>query len=79
MSSSKHPPSGHTPTTLPVDDLACDPGIGRSAGATMSGVGKRDLRESGDLEDGENTVEGDVENDATPQGGIDPDQRSRSH
>ena len=79
MSASKHPQSGHTPTTLPVDDLECDPGIGRSAGSTMSGVGKRDLRENQDLEDGENTVEGDVENDVTPQGGIDPEQRGRSH
>jgi hypothetical protein len=34
---SKHPPSGHTPTALPADDLECDPGIGRSKGTTIAG------------------------------------------
>ena len=70
--SGKHPPSGHTPTTLPVDDLECDPGIGRSAGSTASSVSKRELREAADLEDGESTFEGDVANDATPDGGRRP-------
>src|SRR5947208_2927503 len=79
MSTGKHPLSGHTPTTLPIDDLACDPGIGRSRGATASGVGKAELEEAGDLEDGENTVEGDVANDAGLGGGVDPDRRGRSH
>jgi hypothetical protein len=79
MSTGKHPQSGHTPTTLPADDLDCDPGIGRSRGATASGTRKPELRDQGDLEDGENTVEGDVANDTTPSGGVDPNRRGRSH
>jgi hypothetical protein len=69
---SKHPPSGHKPTTLPADDLACDPGIGQSPGTTISGEDPR-------IAAGENTVEGDVENDTRPDGSIDPSQRGRSH
>lgn len=72
MSSSKHAPSGHTPTTLPADDLECDPGIGSSRGATMAG-------ERENLDEGENTREGDVENDTTRGGGVDPLQRGRDH
>jgi len=79
VSTSKHPHSGHTPTTLPVDDLECDPGIGRSRGATASGVPKRELEDQGDLEDGENTVEGDVANDAGLGGGVDPDRRGHEN
>jgi hypothetical protein len=79
MSTSKHPLSGHTPTQLPVDDLDCDPGIGRSRGATASGVPKTELRQQSDLQDGENTVEGDVANDVNSSGGVDPDQRGRTH
>jgi hypothetical protein len=69
---SKHPPSGHTPTTLPADDLECDPGIGQSKGTTIAGEKPQLIR-------GENTTEGDVENDTTPAGGVDPRQRGRSH
>ena len=76
MSASKHPPSGHTPITLPTDDLECNPGVGASRGATMSGAGDLGADE---LEDGENTFEGDVENDVTPEGGVDPNQRARTH
>jgi hypothetical protein len=68
----KHPRSGHTPTTLPANDLDCDPGIGSSKGTTISGEDPHILA-------GENTSEGDVENDTTPQGGVNPDQRGRSH
>jgi len=65
MSSSKHPK-----TTEPSDvNLKRDPGIGRSKGAT--GVDDR-------LE-GDNTFEGDVMNDTTPEGGIDPNQRGREN
>ena len=71
MTTSKHSPSGHTPTTLPADDLECDPGIGSSKGTTMSG-------EDAALIEGENTVEGDIENDVMRGGGIDPNQRSRT-
>jgi hypothetical protein len=72
MSASKHPPSGHTPTTLPADDLDCNPGIGSSRGTTMAG-------EDPDEIEGDNTSEGDVGNDVTPAGGIDPEQRGRTN
>ena len=68
----KHPPSGHTPTTLPADDLECDPGIGSSVGTTISGEDPR-------ADAGKNTREGDVENDVTPAGGVDPKQLGRDH
>jgi hypothetical protein len=73
MSRNKHPRSGQSPIKLPADDLECNPGIGASRGSTMSGAGDLGPEE---LEDGENTFEGDVENDATPQGGVNPEQRS---
>lgn len=61
----KHPKSPH-----PSDaDLRGDPGIGRSKGA-----GRKDPGIGGD-----NTFEGDVLNDTTPQGGIDPKQRGREN
>ena len=61
----KHPKS-HDPTDK---DLHDDPGIGRSKGVY------RDDSEIG----GDNTFEGDVLNDTTPQGGVDPDQRGRTN
>lgn len=65
MSSSRHPR-----TTEPSDaDLERDPGIGSSRGATGAD------REP----EGENTFEGDVLNDTTPEGGIGPDQRGREN
>ena len=67
---SKHPPSGETPPLR--DDLKDNPGIGQSKGTTISG-------ENPSFASGENTVEGDVANDTTPQGGIDPDQRGRTN
>src|SRR5437016_3531229 len=48
-------------------DLRRNPLIGGSKGATMAGVTPDELEES----QGANTVEGDVENDVNPQGGID--------
>lgn len=58
MSSGKHPK-----TQRPSDrDLKGDPGIGRSKGADMSKTDPEEI-------DGENTFEGDVEND--------PDDRTR--
>ena len=65
MTSSKHPETS-TPSD---DDLRNDPGIGSSKGATGF---DHEL-------DGENTFEGDVMNDTTPDGGIDPDQRGREN
>lgn len=58
-------------TTTPTDtDLKGNPGIGTSKG--MTGGDPQDLA-------GANTDEGDVANDTTPEGGIDPNQRGRSH
>lgn len=62
---SKHPKTDH-----PSDrDLRDDPGIGSS-----KGTDRDDPRIGGD-----NTFEGDVLNDTTPQGGVDPDQRGRTN
>ena len=54
MSSSKHD-KGESPFT---DDLERNPGIGQSKGGTR----RQDL-------DGDNTIEGDVENDVDPRTG----------
>jgi hypothetical protein len=64
---SKHAPSGHTPTTLPADDLECNPGIGASRGTTMGGGKPEDI-------EGETTSEGDVANDVNPSGGMSPER-----
>ena len=61
--SSKHPKLDR-----PSDvDLVRNPGIGSSKGVTMAQASLDDLEEL----EGENTFEGDVENDTNPQGGID--------
>jgi hypothetical protein len=66
MSSAKQPK-----TSTPTDaDLKGDPGIGRSKGTTMSGESPRVI-------EGNSTFEGDVENDTTPEGGVDPNQVGR--
>ncbi|MFE1598001.1 hypothetical protein [Methylobacterium sp. ID0610] len=60
-------------TTTPTDaDLKGNPGIGTSKGTTRAGADPADLA-------GVNTEEGDVANDTTPEGGIDPDQRGRTN
>jgi hypothetical protein len=69
---SKHPQSGNEPDPLPADDLACDPGIGQSKGTTIAG-------EDPSFIAGENTVEGDVANDVTPTGKVDPHRRGRTN
>lgn len=78
MSSNKHPKPGHETITLPADDLACDPGIGESRGATMAG-GETQSRETPESIRGANTLEGDVANDVSYGGGIDPNQRGRTN
>jgi hypothetical protein len=70
MSANKH--LRRRPGDAPRDDLIDNPGIGQSKGVQ---AGKGDP----DLLDGNSTVEGDVENDATPQGGVDPRQRVRAN
>jgi hypothetical protein len=72
MSTSKHPPPGRDTNRLPADDLACDPGIKRSRG--LAGATEEDLA---DLE-GENTMEGDIENDVGPNGEVNPRHRGRT-
>ena len=62
----------HRKQSKPTDkDLRETPGIGTSRGTIRKG----DL----DVNDGENSFEGDVENDVTSAGGIDPDQRGRAN
>lgn len=72
MSSPKHPLSGHEPYPLPRDDLVDNPGIGSSKGTTMAG-------EDPSLIEGENTSEGDVENDTDATGAVLPNERHRTN
>lgn len=66
----------HPKTTQPTDrDLRGNPGIGTSKGTVKGG---EMLDQDGAL-DGDNTFEGDVENDVTPEGGIDPNQTGRTN
>ena len=53
-------------------DLEGNPGIGQSKGSFATG-------EDPELLEGENTVEGDADNDANAQGGIDESQRTRTN
>ena len=65
--------SQHGKTKHPSDfDLKRNPGIGQSTGIDNT-------RDTFEDEEGENTVEGDVMNDTTPQGGVDPNQRGRTN
>ena len=59
MTSSKHE-KGESPFQ---DDLDRNPGIGQSTGTTIAGGDVSDI-------EGENTVEGDTDNDTQPTGGI---------
>ena len=65
MSTSKHPSAGHE-VVGGVDDLERNPGIGQSPGLRNA--------DEFDLIEGDNTVEGDTDNDTKPDGSIDPDQ-----
>jgi hypothetical protein len=67
----------HDKTRKPNDaDLRGNPLIGGSKGATMAGIKPEDFDEL----QGENTIEGDVENATTAQGGIDKAEgRSGAH
>ena len=60
-------------TDVPTDtDLKGNPGIGISKGTTISGGDPADL-------EGDSTFEGDVDNETTPEGGIDPNHRPRKN
>lgn len=68
MTSTKHS-KGDSP--LP-DDRDRDPGIGKSKGSFSTGEDPKEI-------EGENTVEGDVQNDSSLGGGVDPDQLGRTN
>jgi hypothetical protein len=55
-----------------ASDLERNPGIGQSKGSFATGEDPETL-------EGENTVEGDVDNDVNAQGGIDEDRRERTN
>jgi hypothetical protein len=58
-------------TTTPTDaDLKGNPGIGTSKG--MAGADPEEL-------EADSTFEGDVENETTPEGGVDPNHRPRKN
>ena len=66
-------PKLYTPTEK---DMRDNPLIGGSKGITMAGASPEDLEDVF----GENTIEGDLENDVNAAGGIDKDvARSGSH
>lgn len=70
MSSPRHPNSeGEGPFE---SDLKRNPEIGQSEGSFATGDDPEDI-------EGENTVVGDVENDSTPGGGVDPNQLGRTN
>ena len=70
MTTTKHPKA--KPGDAPRDDLEDNPGIGASKGVRIA-------REDPESIAGENTFEGDVENDTTPQGGVNPRQVGRTN
>jgi hypothetical protein len=66
----------HPKSRVPSDrDLKQNPGIGTSKGTIKAG----DILDEDESLDGDSTFTGDVENDATPQGGANPDQTGRTN
>ena len=55
-----------------ADDLEKNPGIGQSKGSFMTGIPPEEM-------EGENTVEGDVENDSTANDGVPERERERTN
>jgi len=72
MMGNKHLRPDETPVDL-IDDLERNPGIGQSAGAFALDPGGAELIE------GENTFEGDRDNDAGLGGGIDKNVNGRAN
>jgi hypothetical protein len=63
----------HVKPTKPTDaDLKGNPLIGGSKGATRAGAKPEDIEDA----EGANTIEGDVENQTNPYGGIDKPSRA---
>ena len=73
MTSSKHQQGPGQDTPRPPDDLERNPGIGSSKGVhTRTGTNPEAL-------EGDNTAEGDVMNDTTRQGAVNPNQQGRTN
>ena len=68
MNTSKHR-KGESPFR---DDLEHDPEIGQSEGTFLTGDNPQTIK-------GENTAEGDVENDTSPTGGVPEHQKMRTN
>jgi hypothetical protein len=68
MPSSKHG-KGKSPFK---DDLERNPGIGQSKGSFLTGIPPEEI-------EGENTVEGDVENDTTASDGVPQREKARTN
>lgn len=68
MSSTKH---GKGKSPFP-DDLERNPGIGQSKGSFATGIPPEEI-------EGENTVEGDVDNDTTGTDGVPQRERARTN
>ena len=68
MTSSEDRLDGHPA----VSDLERNPGIGESKGAFATGESPQDI-------EGENTVEGDIENDPDPSGRVNADRLGRTN
>ncbi|MET3594539.1 hypothetical protein ABID26_003947 [Mesorhizobium shonense] len=61
----------HRKSKKPSDaDMGTNPGIGTSKGT---------VKEGDELEQGDSTIEGDIENDTTDAGGINPRQKVRTN
>ena len=71
MSSTRHDQMNVKENPFP-EDLERDPGIGKSKGAFSTG-------EDPETIEGENTVDGDVQNDSSYGGGADPSQLGRTN
>jgi hypothetical protein len=78
MTSSKHPHGGPNEEGLgdgiprPPSDDERNPGIGSSKGVFGRGTDPAVLQ-------ADNTDEGDIANDTTPEGGVDPENRGRTN
>lgn len=68
MSSTKHP-KGQSSF---ANDLKRNPGIGQSKGSFATGIPPEEI-------EGENTVEGDVENDTTATDGVPQEERQHTN
>jgi hypothetical protein len=69
---SKHPRPDQQPTPSANDDLERDPGIGTSKGTFATGVDVDEI-------EGENTFEGDVDNDVDRTDAVRPEIRGHTN